>query len=380
METTAKILRSYSEDGKNIIVLDRTVFYPEGGGQNSDVGTIDNSTVSYVFEKDGEIHHVVDKFPTNDEVRCRVDFEKRFDHMQSHTGEHLLAAVFNRLYHTESQGFHMGEEYVNIDITLPEISDMEVSKVENIVNEYINQNIAVESFIVNEEESRKLALRKRVSKEEGIRIVKIGEADACACCGTHVNRTGEIGLVKIIKTEKYKGMTRIYFKCGKRALKDYQQKHSDVMELVRFLSANEKDIVVKVKKLEEDLKTALKSITELKKQQAAFEAENLIKGKKDNIINKIYDNKDSEEIQFIIDKLMQEKVFIILGSRLNKQIFIINNSDINIELSSIFKNKLKEYNGKGGGSNKRVQAVFNEQQDAEKFINLEIYPNLKVAF
>ncbi|WDC84731.1 alanyl-tRNA editing protein [Caloramator sp. mosi_1] len=177
-----------------------------------------------MFEENDTVYHVVDKKIEKNNVKCTIDFERRFDHMQNHTGQHLLSSVFITLYDAPTNSFHLGDDYVSIDIGLENITDEIVKNVEDRVNELIFKNIPVKSYIVNNEEAKKLPLRKLPPTDVNIRIVEIEGIDYSPCCGTHVRNLGEIGMVKILKTEKYKNMTRVYFKCGKRLLRDFQEK------------------------------------------------------------------------------------------------------------------------------------------------------------
>ncbi|OPJ60379.1 alanyl-tRNA editing protein [Clostridium oryzae] len=376
-EAEATVLFSGQKNGKNVVLLDETIFYPEGGGQPYDIGTIDDCIVTEVFEEGEDIYHVVDKIPQNEKVLCKIDFKRRFDHMQQHSGEHLLAAAFNKFYNTLSQGFHMGEEYVSLDLSLESISDEQIRKVELEVNKNIYSNLEVSVFFVTPEESEKLPLRKRVTGKENVRIVKMEDADCCACCGTHVKYTGEIGIIKITKTERYKGMTRVYFKCGSRALEEYSSDHSIITEVSRTLSIKETEIMNKVNQQVEEIKNLNKIISEYKKKEAIGEAERLFSNSENNVICMIYENKSFDELENICEELSKKELFIILASKMYKKLLVMNTSAYDINIGSIFKGSIKDFGGKGGGNPKRAQAVFEDESKLQDFIEEKIKPCIK---
>ncbi|MDP4089913.1 MAG: alanine--tRNA ligase-related protein [Bacillota bacterium] len=366
-ESLSRVVEAFEKDGKLLVVLDKTPFYPEGGGQPSDTGRIGDAHVSYVFEEDDTIYHVVDKLPENTLVLCNIDFERRYDFMQQHSGEHMLAATFYKLYGAVSQGFHMGDDYVSIDMSFTEISTEEVKRIESVVNGHIYSNVPVNTFVVTPEESRSLTLRKRVEGEDQVRIVQIGEVDACACCGTHVKYTGEVGIIKIIKTEKYKGMTRIYFKCGRRAFEDYILKHDIVSTLVRNLSTGEGELVDKATNDMAEVKALGRKLGEYKRRLSGYEAQNLKARAENRVVSFIYEDKEMDEVQMIAEDLASEDLFIILGSALSRGIIVFSGGGHNVNVGQFFKENMKAFSGKGGGSAKRAQGSFGYAEDMKAF-------------
>ena len=171
----------------------------------------------------------------------------------------------------------MGEDYTSIDISLSEVTPKMVKEIEDKVNEIIYKNVEVKTYLKDIEEAKKLPLRKQPKVDEDIRIVEIDGVDFCPCCGTHVKRTGEVGILKIIKTEKSKGATRIYFQCGRRAFEDYSKKHDVISTLNETFSANENTLLKKVEKYLEDVKEKENQIKELKKELVLYEAQKLLK-------------------------------------------------------------------------------------------------------
>lgn len=366
-ECIANVVEAIDKDGKVVVVLDRTPFYPEGGGQPSDTGYIDDARVLDVYEQGEKIYHILDRPLKNKEVYCKVDLERRIDYMQQHSGEHILASCFYKLLNTRSSSFHMGDEYSTVDISLPEVSEELVAKVEDMANEAIYENHPVRAVVVTEEESKSMNLRRYVDGEREVRIVEIENVDACACCGTHVKRTGEVGIIKIIKTEKYKGLTRVYFKCGKRAFQDYCKKHDIVTSLVRSFSTGEGGIVNKIFSDIEHMKELSRKLSEYRKRLCKYEAEELKTLAKDNVIYHIYEDKEMDELQKIVEELSSGHNFLVLASAKYRQILVSSGGGYSINLGQFFKEWIKEFGGRGGGKADRAQGSFESVEGLKKF-------------
>ena len=205
-------------------VLDQTAFYPEGGGQPTDTGILGGIRVLEVHEKNGEvIHYLEQPLTVGQTVKGVIDWENRFIHMQEHSGEHLVSGLIHAKYGYDNVGFHMGAEEVTIDFNgLIEWDDL--MEIEHKANSMIWENLEIYADFPAKEELEHLDYRSKKELNGDVRIVKIPGGDICACCGTHVKRTGEIGLVKFLSMIHYKGGVRISLLCGKRAVEDYRQK------------------------------------------------------------------------------------------------------------------------------------------------------------
>lgn len=366
-ECEAEIVQSFCENEKNIVVLDKTPFYPEGGGQPCDLGKIDNIKVLDVYEDNDVIYHVLEKTLENKKVFCSIDFNRRFDLMQQHSGEHLLAGAIYKLYKGNNKGFHLGEDYVTLDIDIETITDEMVKNIEAEVNSYIFKNQEIKTCIVSKEDISKFPLRKSINVDEAIRIVEAKDMDCCACCGTHVLRTGEVGLIKIIKTERYKGMTRIYFKSGNRALKDFQHKHEVVSKLTRSFSSDEYSLIETIENQISQADSIKKELVKLKKKLAEIEAEQLVNQVSYSTIFKKYNDKSFEDIQLIASFLEKEEYVVIIASSLDNKIIFQNNSKYDVNCGGLFKGNIKEFNGKGGGNAKKAQGTFENEEDLDRF-------------
>lgn len=367
-EAKTRILEVNEKGDKFEVVLDETPFYPEGGGQPSDLGNINGISVEYVYEKEDIIYHVLTKKPEGEIANCKVDLARRRDNIQQHTGEHLLSAAFFKLYKGVNCGFHMGEDYITIDIDMEEVTDGMIKKVEAEVNSYIYMNQPTKTYFMSKQDAEKLPLRKEIKAEGTIRIVQLGDVDYSACCGTHVVRTGEVGIVKILKTEKYKGMTRVFFKCGERALRQVMKEHDIISNLQRTLSTEEDKILERVNSQNEEIAALRKQISEYRKGEAKAEAQKLINSVTSNLIAKNYEDRNFNFIEEIYDFLKEEKVVIILTSGEDNRIIFAQNGIENVDCGKIFKQNIKEFNGRGGGSPKRAQAAFSNKEDLSHFV------------
>ncbi|MDT8900880.1 alanyl-tRNA editing protein [Anaeroselena agilis] len=236
-EFTAKVQDLHSlPDGKFGVVLDRTAFYPEGGGQPYDTGWLNDIPVLAVSEDNGLIVHVTAARPNGETVLGRLDWARRFDHMQQHSGEHILSAVFSDLFGGENVGFHLGDEAVYIDVTMGALTGEQAATAESAANAFVFANLPVKSEFVTGGDLASFPLRKQPAKDYAkIRLVSVTGVDCCPCGGTHVAASGEIGLIKLRSWERKAGIVRVDFVCGGRALEDYRLNSAVTRDLsVRF--------------------------------------------------------------------------------------------------------------------------------------------------
>ena len=225
-----------------VSALNRTAFYPEGGGQPSDIGKIGETRVLHVFEKNGEILHRTDgPLIVGSAVHGEIDFDERFSNMQNHSGEHVASGIIKSMLDFDNVGFHMGSEFVTIDFN-GELSDRNIKEIEELANEAVYKNLDIEILFPGESEFKSMNCRSKKDLAGDVRVVRIAGVDTCACCGTHVSKTGEIGVIKLISHQRYKGGTRISMLCGKRALRDYYDKNKSIYIISGLLSAKPSDV------------------------------------------------------------------------------------------------------------------------------------------
>lgn len=253
-------------------VLDRTAFFPEGGGQYADTGVIDQVRVMDVQERDGIIYHTMEeKLEVGKTVTGELDWEERFLKMQHHTGEHIVSGLICERYGYSNVGFHLGRDAVTMDFNGP-ISREELKEIEEKANDIITQNIELEVLYPSREELGSIFYRSKMEIEGQVRIVRIPGVDSCACCAPHVKQTGEVGMIKLIGMQNYKGGVRISFVCGKDAWKDYDWKSEMIHQLSVFLSAREPDVYEEVERLRKELSEKKMQIEDLQMDLLSIKA------------------------------------------------------------------------------------------------------------
>ncbi|MCH1625668.1 alanyl-tRNA editing protein [Ferdinandcohnia quinoae] len=363
-----KVKDIFQKDQEFIVTLEETAFYPEGGGQPADTGYINDIEVIDVYSENGEVYHKLPHPPLSNEVQCQLDWNRRLDHMQQHTGQHILSAVCIDLFDAHTSSFHLGKEIVSIDLSIPELTESQLLQIEQQVNQYIYENHDITTFFVTKEELSSLPLRKQPDIDEDIRIVQIGNIDTSACAGTHVSKTGELGILKLLKTEKSKGNTRVYFKCGWRALHDYQETHTVLTAVAANYSTNREGLLDKITKLDNEIKQLQKQIDTLKTENNHFIANELIKNHKEKIIKQEYPDKTLKELQGISSHLTElTSSPILLITLLENKLLLTHNGSMSIHCGQLFKEELSRFNGKGGGNKNSAQASFQNVNELEAF-------------
>lgn len=262
---TATVVSCEKKGEEYELVLDKTVFFPEGGGQPSDIGTVNDAEMKGAVIREGVVYHTVDReFSTGDTVECAVNMEVRFPRMQSHTGEHIVSGIIHSLYGYNNVGFHMGSKDVTLDVD-GELTEEQLREVELTANKAVAENRAVRVIYPNEAEAESLDYRSKLEITDGLRLVEIDGYDLCACCAPHVERTGEIGIIKILEHIRYKGGMRIHMLCGFDALEDYGAKFCELSRVAEMLSAKKDECAAAVEHLKEQL------------SQAELESRNIVK-------------------------------------------------------------------------------------------------------
>ena len=274
-EAQAEVLScTPAKDGYEV-VLNQTIFYPTGGGQPCDLGTIHTANVLDVFERGGEIIHLCDApLPVNETVESKIDWDRRFMLMQQHSGEHLVSGIVHSRFGYENVGFHMGSEVITIDFS-GEISAQELREIEAAANEAIYHNLKSEFLYPDAKTLPTIPYRSKKALSGWVRIVKFGEIDLCACCGLHVAYTGEIGLVKLISTTKFHDGSRIELLCGKRALQYLNTIAEQNHEISGILSAKPFATAAAVRRISEELAAAQYRAVSLENRLFSLKAEAL---------------------------------------------------------------------------------------------------------
>lgn len=260
----ARVLSCEPKDGGYTVVLDRTAFYPEGGGQPCDTGVLNFANVTEVREKDGEIVHRTDReLPVGALVAGGINWPLRFARMQQHTGEHIVSGIANRFFGGDNVGFHMSDSFLTVDWSR-ELTADQLALIETLANEAVYRNMPVSAEYPSPEALAKLDYRSKKELTGAVRIVTVPGFDVCACCGTHVSRTGEIGAIKMLTSQRYKGGTRITMACGSQAMADYSERLRSTQEISALLSAKPEEI-------SEYVKQALAESANLKRQLSSLQ-------------------------------------------------------------------------------------------------------------
>ncbi|WP_282022689.1 alanyl-tRNA editing protein [Priestia flexa] len=368
---TASILSAFESNNHYYVELNKTAFYPEGGGQPSDTGTIAGHKVLDVVEKDHSIFHEIDTLlEVNTRVECEINWNRRFDHMQQHTGQHLLSAILSDVFNIHTVSFHLGKDIASIDVNVSSINEDTLIEIEQTVNKAIYANKPLSTYYVSQDQLSTLSLRKMPDLEdEQIRIVEIDTLDTSACCGTHVRSTGELGIIKLLKTEKQRGQIRLFFKCGMRALKDYEQTHRILSHVSHHFSTKSELILERLQKLEADFKILSKQNEVLKSENAHYLAQSLLDKKQGIVLVHEFEDKTLKDGQAIIKQLLQtENMIGIFSSSLEPKVILAHSTD-RIHSGNLFKEHLNRFNGKGGGGINQAQAQFSTMEDRNHFIS-----------
>lgn len=302
-EFTGTVLSCEKTGEKYTVTLNRTAFFPEGGGQQSDCGYIGDAYISDVQIKNGEILHFADKpLSVGQAYDCKLDFDFRFRNMQNHSGEHIISGIVHRLYGFNNVGFHLGAE-MTMDFD-GELTRRQLDEIEDLANKAVYENLPVKAYYPTDEELKQLDYRSKLDLKENVRIVEIKGVDVCACCAPHVKATGEIGVIKILDFEKYKGGVRLIVKCGADALKDYREKYKNVLEISNLLSAKQPTVSAAVVRLNEQLSAEKAAAAALKKRLIAEKAAGFAP---DTDKTAVFENGlDIKELQLLADALCQK--------------------------------------------------------------------------
>ncbi len=342
------------------IILDKTAFFPEGGGQLADTGLIGNAEVSDVQIKDDIIVHLT-KSPVNtgEEVSCKLDWDKRYRRMQNHTGEHILSGIANRLFGCTNVGFHMGSE-ITVDFDI-ELTDEQVSEIEKLSNEAIYKNVCVIAEYPDKETLKSLEYRSKLDLEDDVRIVTIDGYDKCACCAPHVSRSGEIGIIKILGTMRHRGGIRLTIICGADAFDDYCIKTKNLYEIAVALCAKHNEELNAFRKLCMDN-------SELKQKCAALSKElTKLKSSSNEAVNGVSiffeSDADMQAIRSLALETAKSREGIAAVFAGSDSIYRYAIASMDTGVRDIAQKINACFSGRGGGSDELVQGNINATED-----------------
>jgi alanyl-tRNA synthetase len=354
------------------IVLDQTAFYPTSGGQVFDQGRLvsdgDELRVEQVEEtENGEIVHYINpadvtKVQPGQKVRGFIDALRRHDHMQQHSGQHVLSAAFERLYRMPTVSFHMGEESCTIDLATNKLTDDQLKNAEALANRIVFENRPVQIRFVPLEEAKQLGLRKlpEVGKDE-LRLIDIADFDLCACGGTHVQGTGQIGAIFVRKMEKVKQGFRVEFVAGDRALKTARRDYETLTQSAALYSGNIYELPKQITKSLDEIKSSQKAQHKLLEELAEFWAGELASNapaRADfHLVRHVFDDRELLFVKLLAQKLSRhERIVALLGTTMGQPTAVLSRSaDVDIDVSALIKEALAAVGGRGGGTKDLAQ-------------------------
>jgi len=360
VEFEASVVRRETRGGRPALVLDRTAFYPESGGQPADRGEINGVKVLDVQEDGDDIWHSVETDIPGDAVRGQVDWPLRFDRMQQHTGQHVLSQAFIEVLKGETRSFHLGDEVSTLEIGLDRVDESALERVERAANAVVFEDREVKTYFVSGDKIGEVPLRRPPKKEGTLRIVEVAGFDTSACGGTHVRRAGEIGLIKITRWERIRGNLRFDFLCGRRALADYARKNALTRQLGGLFSVGDKDVPQAVEKALADLKAHKKAARVMQEALAGYEAKAVIENAPGRVIRRMFTDKTPEDVKLLALKVIrQAERIVVFGAKASPQSHIIlaRSDSLAVDLRELAPLVSSIVSGKGGGGPSLVEIV-----------------------
>lgn len=338
-------------EGETWHSFDQSIFYPEGGGQPSDTGFINGLPVLDAQLIDDEIFYKIDGSLEKSRVKQEIDYERRFDHMQQHTGQHLLSAVWLELYGIQTLSFHLGKEICTIDLHTQGLDDERIQKVELKIAQYIFENRSVENYILPYDEVETEKLSKLKEKPAFVRFIEIEGVDTSTCCGTHVTMLGELGLLKIIGWEKYKQNVRLSFICGQRAYTYFQEVFKGITEVSKKLNISTTLVPERFPIFYQSYQALKKNYQKLYEKEVHYEAVELINKGGGDVVECSWEDRPLQEMKDLAKIIIEagDKVVIFQNKTHKTWIFASSTSHL-FNVATCIATLKENFGGKGGGN------------------------------
>jgi alanyl-tRNA synthetase len=358
----ARVVATRLDNGQAAVNLDRTAFYPTSGGQPNDVGTLNGLAVVDVTAEDGAIwHHLAGSggIPVGSSVQGDVRWSRRYDHMQQHSGQHLLSQVFERLFSYETVSVHIGEDENTLDLETPSLLQAQIEQAETLANEMVYRALPITAYFVEESQLSMLQLRRPPKVTGSIRIVEIEGYDYSACGGTHCRSTAELGPIKIVRSERRRSTIRITFLCGSRALGDYARKHSLLAECAALFSTDMAQVPTLIERAlaqNKEQKRRIDDLTErllLHESRVMLNEAELSRGVR--IVRALREDLDAQALRVLASSLCQEPrvVALLAGGSSGKLLLAFGRSadlgDLGPHMGDLLRETLAQAGGNGGG-------------------------------
>jgi len=371
-EFEARVFRSEPAPNGFKVYLDRTAFYPTSGGQPTDSGTIAGIQVLEAIDEGDEIAHLLRQAPEAEGVRGKIDWARRFDHMQQHTGQHILSAAFERIGEYKTVSFHLGENSSSIDLDSDRLGSRQLEEAEEAANQVVFENRAVRTSFQPAGEASRLELRKPTSREGEVRLVEVEGFDLSACGGTHVSRTGAVGLILVRKVERMKGLTRVEFMCGGRAHRQARRDFRVLSEAARLFSAALDRVPELIAKQSQELREGIRGREKLLERLAEYQARELwqaapvIDGRR--IVCQVLLAEESAQAKMLAHAMAKLPLAVALLGVKGKPtaLFFAQTSGGPSEMGSILKQTVTKFGGKGGGGRDFAQGGGLEESRLEE--------------
>ena len=355
----ANVISCEEKDGFYYVVLDKTAFFPEGGGQAPDKGTINGANVLDVREKDGIVYHKTEKaFVAGEKAQGELDWELRFSRMQSHSGEHIVSGVVHSIFGYDNVGFHMSEKTMTVDFSGP-LTAEDIARVELESNKAVYRNAKIVASYPTKDELEAIDCRSKIEARDGIRLITIEGIDCCACCAPHPSYTGEIGVIKIIDSCPHKKGTRIEMVAGVNAFLDYSALHSSVKSVMNQLSAKRDSIAESVEKLQETANNLKSENSKISKKLALASLNPVAVN---GCAYAICENMSYDDLRECANNLIENGTRkCILLSKVDENSYIYVVSSAENDVRSIVSVLNSQFSGKGGGKDNYAQGKLTAQ-------------------
>jgi alanyl-tRNA synthetase len=351
----ALVTRVFDRDGRPAALLDRTAFYPTSGGQPFDTGRLGEVDVIETIDDDEEIVHVLSApLVERAAVRGDINWTRRFDHMQQHTGQHVLSAAFDRLFDNRTMSFHMGADASTIDLAR-EMGGADIERAVDEANRVVWEDRPVTIRTASPEEAAGLPLRKESVRSGPLRLIDVADFDLSACGGTHVARTGEIGVIAVSATERFRGGSRITFVCGGRALRAFRFQRDAIAGSIKHLSVAPAELPASIDRLQQDLKQSRKDIARLQQSLAVHEAVRLLDDATAvdgvRVIVQALEAWDAAGLRAIATSLTaHERVAAaLLSATQPAAAAVARSADVPLDANAVLRTLLATFGGRGGG-------------------------------
>ena len=353
----ATVVKAETVDGLSFVTLDQTAFYPTSGGQPFDTGTLGGAAVTDVIDRDDGtvVHATSGMLKPGEVVTGEIDWARRFDHMQQHTGQHVLSAAFDRLFGVRTESFHMGQQSSTIDLAR-EVTGAEIATAEADANRVVWEDRPVSVRFATAGEAAAMGMRKESVRTGTLRLIDVQDYDLSACGGTHVERTGAIGVIAIGGWEKLRGGSRVDFLCGNRAVQRFRLWRDSLSAMQKFLSVPPAEMAASIDRMQEDAKTLQRSLRAFQEKLAVHEASTLLA--KGNLIVEAIEGWDAQGIKSIATAAAAanpQAVVALFTMSTPAQVVIARGADARVDAGALLKQLAAKFGGKGGGKSDLAQ-------------------------